>query len=111
MRPEHQQLPLLINFTGDVYSLMLGTQTLVVLSSDQAVKELLDRRSGIYSDRLGMYIGQTLCSDGLRMLMMVCCNSLQDQQSLPSVDIISRATDRSGEWFVVRDAVTLSSIS
>lgn len=50
---------------------MLGTKTLIVLSSDEAVKELLDRRSGIYSDRPDMYIGQTLCSDDLRMLMMV----------------------------------------
>lgn len=55
---------------GPVYSLMLGTQVLIVLSSDTAVKELLDRRSGIYSDRLDMYIGQTLCSGDLRLLMM-----------------------------------------
>jgi Cytochrome P450 len=57
---------------GPVYSLILGTKILIVLSSDEAVKELLDRRSAIYSDRQDMYIGQTLCSDGLRMLMMVC---------------------------------------
>jgi Cytochrome P450 len=56
---------------GPVYSLMLGTKVLIVLSSDEAVKELLDRRSGIYSDRQDMYIGQTLCSGDLRLLMMV----------------------------------------
>jgi len=56
---------------GDVYSLMLGSKTLIVLSSDVAVKELLDRRSAIYSDRPELYIGQGLCSGGLRMLMMV----------------------------------------
>lgn len=56
---------------GDVYSLTLGTKTLIVLSSDEAVKELLDRRSGIYSDRQEMYIGQELCSGNMRMLMMV----------------------------------------
>lgn len=50
---------------------MLGTKTLIVLSSDEAVKELLDRRSATYSDRQDMYIGQELCSDNLRMLMMV----------------------------------------
>ncbi|KAJ5141216.1 hypothetical protein N7526_002211 [Penicillium atrosanguineum] len=55
---------------GPVYSLMLGTKCLIVLSSDEAVKELLDKRSGIYSDRQEMYIGQTLCSGGLRLLMM-----------------------------------------
>jgi hypothetical protein len=40
---------------GDVYSLILGTQPLIVLSSDAAVKELLDRRSNTYSDRMDMY--------------------------------------------------------
>lgn len=52
---------------------MLGTKCLIVLSSDEAVKELLDKRSGIYSHRQEMYIGQTLCSGNLRLLMMVCC--------------------------------------
>ncbi|OJJ54811.1 hypothetical protein ASPSYDRAFT_210517 [Aspergillus sydowii CBS 593.65] len=55
---------------GPIYSLMLGTQCMIVLSSDMAVKELLDRRSGIYSSRQEMYIGQKLCSGNLRMLMM-----------------------------------------
>ncbi|KAL5044341.1 cytochrome P450 [Aspergillus fruticulosus] len=59
---------------GPIYSLMLGTQCLIVLSSDEssdeAVKELLDRRGGIYSHRQEMYTGQLLCSGGLRMLMM-----------------------------------------
>ncbi|KAL4985308.1 cytochrome P450 [Aspergillus falconensis] len=55
---------------GPIYSLMLGTQCLVVLSSDEAVKELLDRRGGIYSHRQEMYTGQLLCSGGLRMLIM-----------------------------------------
>lgn len=57
---------------GPIYSLMLGTKCLIVVSSDEAVKELLDRRSRIYSHRQDMYIGQTLCSGGLRVLMMVC---------------------------------------
>ncbi|KAJ9643783.1 hypothetical protein H2204_001928 [Knufia peltigerae] len=55
---------------GPVYSLMLGTKTMIVLSTDEAVKELLDRRSGYYSDRQEMYIGQKLCSGDNRMLMM-----------------------------------------
>ena len=56
---------------GPVYSLMLGTKCLIVLSSDEAVKDLLDKKSGIYSDRQEMYIGQELCSGNLRLLMMV----------------------------------------
>src|SRR5450755_2110347 len=59
---------------GPVYSLILGTKTLIVLSSDVAVKDLLDKRSGIYSDRQDMYVGQTLCSGGLRFLMMQYSN-------------------------------------
>ncbi|KAK5555882.1 hypothetical protein LTR46_006323 [Exophiala xenobiotica] len=57
---------------GPIYSIILGTKTLVVLSSANAVKDLLDKKSGIYSDRQEMYVGQTLCSGDLRMLMMVC---------------------------------------
>ena len=71
-RDAHKQFQKWAEEYGPVYSLILGTKTLVVLSNDEAVKELLDRRSAIYSDRQDMYIGQTLCSDGLRMLMMVC---------------------------------------
>ncbi|OQD83336.1 hypothetical protein PENANT_c017G07768 [Penicillium antarcticum] len=55
---------------GPIYSLILGTKCLIVLSSDEAVKELLDKRSGLYSHRPEMYIGQTLCSGNLRLLMM-----------------------------------------
>ena len=83
-----------------MYSLILGTKTLIVLSSDEAVKELLDRRSGIYSDRQDMYIGQTLCSDGLRMLMMVGqpLRELLSSVQTPSTDTIDRGTDLNGGW-------------
>ncbi|KAI4676517.1 uncharacterized protein J4E88_007435 [Alternaria novae-zelandiae] len=54
---------------GPVYSLILGTKVMVVLSSDQAVKDLLDKRSGIYSSRPDMYLGQ-IVSGGCRMLLM-----------------------------------------
>ncbi|KAF2733286.1 cytochrome P450 [Polyplosphaeria fusca] len=55
---------------GPVYSLMLGTKTMVVLSKDTAVKDLLDKKGAIYSSRPDLYIGQTLASGGQRMLMM-----------------------------------------
>lgn len=70
-RDAHLQLQKWAKEYGPVYSLMLGTKVLIILSSDEAVKELLDKRSGIYSARPDMYIGQTLCSGGLRLLMMV----------------------------------------
>lgn len=55
---------------GPVYSLILGTKVMIVLSSDQAVKDLLDKRSGIYSSRPDMYLGR-IASGSLRMLLMV----------------------------------------
>lgn len=57
---------------GGVYSLILGTKTMIVLSSDQAVKDLLDKKSANYSARPDLYTGQTLLSGGKRMVMMVC---------------------------------------
>ena len=56
---------------GPVYSLMLGTMVMVVLGSDQAVKDLLDKRSGIYSSRPDHYLAN-VASGGLRMALMVC---------------------------------------
>jgi hypothetical protein len=55
---------------GPIYSLMLGTTTMIVLNEDKAVKELLDRRSSNYSSRPDLYFGQTLLSGGNRMGMM-----------------------------------------
>lgn len=70
-RDAHLQFEKWAREYGSIYSLMLGTKCLIILSSGDAVKELLDKRSGIYSDRQDMHIGMTLCSGGLRMLMMV----------------------------------------
>ncbi|KAK1782024.1 cytochrome P450 [Copromyces sp. CBS 386.78] len=55
---------------GPVYSLILGTKVLIVLSGDRAVKDLLDKKSNMYSHRQERYIGQTICSGDLHMLMM-----------------------------------------
>ncbi|KAI0196404.1 cytochrome P450 [Astrocystis sublimbata] len=55
---------------GPIYSLILGTQTMIVLSSDQAVKDLLDRRSGIYSSRPDMYLGHNIVGGSNRMVLM-----------------------------------------
>jgi len=70
-RDAHLQFQKWAQEYGPVYSLILGTKTLIVLSSDVAVKDLLDKKSAIYSDRQDMYIGQKLCSGDLRLLMMV----------------------------------------
>jgi hypothetical protein len=70
-RKAHLQFEKWAREYGPIYSLILGTKTLIVLSSDVAIKDLLDKRSGIYSDRQEMYIAQNLASGGLRFLLMV----------------------------------------
>lgn len=96
-RDAHLQFEKWAREYGPVYSLMLGTKCLIVLSSDEAVKELLDKKSGIYSDRQDMYIGQTLCSGDLRLLMMVC---YQCSNSSCSLLIQCRDMDRNGAAYV-----------
>ncbi|KAI0468450.1 cytochrome P450 [Xylaria cf. heliscus] len=66
----HKQFQKWAEEYGPVFSLILGTQVLIVLSSDVAIKELFDKRSAVYSDRLEMFIGQSLCSGGYRFLML-----------------------------------------
>lgn len=46
---------------------------MIVLSTDTAVKDLLDKRSAIYSDRPDMFIGQKIASGDLRLVVMVRC--------------------------------------
>ncbi|KAM0715223.1 hypothetical protein Q7P37_009688 [Cladosporium fusiforme] len=55
---------------GPVYSLILGTKVMIVLSSPEAVRDLLDRRSAIYSDRIDAYVGATLASRDQKILTM-----------------------------------------
>ncbi|KAL8720950.1 MAG: hypothetical protein Q9225_002277 [Loekoesia sp. 1 TL-2023] len=69
-RDPHKQFQKWAEQYGPIYSLILGTQTLIVLSSATAVKDLFDKRGAIYSSRQDHYIGQDLCSGGLRILML-----------------------------------------
>lgn len=64
-----KQTELLIPTGRPVYSLILGTNVMIVLSSDQAIKDLLDKRSNIYSSRTELYLGN-LVSGYLRVLLM-----------------------------------------
>ncbi|KAF7166314.1 hypothetical protein CNMCM6106_002172 [Aspergillus hiratsukae] len=66
----HLQLQQWAKEYGPIYSLILGTKTMVVLSSDTVVKELLDKRSANYSDRPDMFIGQRIASGNLRLVVM-----------------------------------------
>lgn len=57
--------------SSPVYSLMLGTKTYVILSSPDAVKDLIDKRSSIYSSRPDMYMAHDVASGGLRLVTAV----------------------------------------
>lgn len=50
---------------------MLGTKTYIVLSSPDAVKDLIDKRSNIYSSRPDMYMAHDVASGGLRLVTAV----------------------------------------
>jgi len=50
---------------------MLGSKTFIIISSDQAVKDLLEKRSRIYSSRPELYLAWTVLGSGLRMASMV----------------------------------------
>lgn len=66
---------------GPIYSLVLGTKVMIVISSSQGVKDLLDKRSGIYSSRPDMYLGQ-VASGRLHMLLMVRLQTAQGRQQI-----------------------------
>lgn len=53
-----------------IYSLVLGTRIVIVLSSDEAVKDLLDKRGNIYSSRPDSYI-TNIAGNGMHFAMMV----------------------------------------
>jgi hypothetical protein len=67
----HRQFARWAEEYGPVYSLMLGPKPMVVLSSDRAVKDLLDNRGAIYSSRPESYVEQDILSNGQRVLLMV----------------------------------------
>ena len=80
---------------GPVFSLILGTKVMIVLSTDQAVKDLMDKKSAIYSSRPDLYISQTIMSGGQRMLITVCDAREFSTQIL--TDFVSHM-DRSIGW-------------
>ncbi|KAL4906002.1 hypothetical protein BDW74DRAFT_15372 [Aspergillus multicolor] len=66
----HQQFKKWAEEYGPIYSLVLGTKTYIVLSSDVAVKDLLDKRGANYSSRPEIFIGHEIASGGLRLVTM-----------------------------------------
>ncbi len=50
---------------------MLGTQTMIVLSSPKTVKDLMHSRSAIYSSRPEMYLAHNVVGESQRFVTMV----------------------------------------
>ncbi|KAI1812661.1 cytochrome P450 [Poronia punctata] len=69
-RKRHLQFEKWAREYGPIYSLMLGTKVTIVLNSDQAVKDLVDKRGAIYSSRPEAYMAQDILSGGMRVLFM-----------------------------------------
>ncbi|KAI1144904.1 cytochrome P450 [Nemania diffusa] len=55
---------------GPIFSLILGSKVVIVLSSETVVRELLEKRSAIYSSRPSLYLSQQIASGGLRWTLM-----------------------------------------
>ncbi|KAK3312995.1 cytochrome P450 [Apodospora peruviana] len=48
---------------GPIYSLIVGTKTMIMLNTDQSVKDLLDKRSNIYSSRPELFVSNLIGED------------------------------------------------
>lgn len=55
---------------GGIFSLKLGSATVVVITDRSIVKELIDKKSSIYSDRPASYVSQVLITGGDHALVM-----------------------------------------
>ncbi|KAL5323736.1 hypothetical protein ACEPPN_008277 [Leptodophora sp. 'Broadleaf-Isolate-01'] len=55
---------------GGIYSLKLGPGTMVVLTDRRLIKNLIDKKSNIYSNRPPSYVGNSLITGGDHVLVM-----------------------------------------
>src|SRR5689334_7603633 len=55
---------------GGIYSLKLGTGTMVVLTDRRLIKQRIDKKSSIYSNRPPSYVGNGLITGGDHLLVM-----------------------------------------
>ncbi|XXG96066.1 hypothetical protein Hte_002343 [Hypoxylon texense] len=63
---------------GPIYSLILGgSKTVIVISSEHIMRDLLDKRGAIYSSRPDSYISHDVLSGGLRVVFMKYNESLK----------------------------------
>ncbi|KAL2163859.1 hypothetical protein VTH06DRAFT_3069 [Thermothelomyces fergusii] len=55
---------------GEIFSLKVGPATSLVISSPRVVKQLVDKKSTLYSQRPPMYIGSGIITGGDHLLLM-----------------------------------------
>lgn len=55
---------------GGIFSLKFGPATSIVITSPRLVKQLIDKKSSIYSHRPASFVGYNLISDGDHLLLM-----------------------------------------
>lgn len=55
---------------GGMYSLKLGPGTMIVLTDKRLIKQLIDKKSSIYSNRPPSYVGNGLITGGDHLLVM-----------------------------------------
>ncbi|KAF7561739.1 hypothetical protein G7046_g2392 [Stylonectria norvegica] len=67
---------------GPVFSLQYGINTIIILGTHQAARDLLDKRSGIYSSRPRAPMGGECVSKGLRTLLMPYGQQWRNHQRL-----------------------------
>jgi hypothetical protein len=67
----HLQLQKWAKEYGPIYSIMLGTQVTIMINRADVAKELLERRSAIWSSRPELYMAMTVMGSGLRFNLMV----------------------------------------
>lgn len=56
---------------GPIYSIMLGTQITIMINKAEVAKELLEKRSAIWSSRPELYMAMNVMGSGLRFNLMV----------------------------------------
>lgn len=58
------------NQYGEIFSLKMGPSTAIVITSPRLIKQLVDRKSSIYSHRPKLYIGNGIITGGDHILTM-----------------------------------------
>jgi len=55
---------------GDIFSLKVGPATSIVISSPRLIKQLVDKKSNLYSRRPPSFVGNGIISNGDHLLLM-----------------------------------------